>query len=736
MTGVLPLFATCPKGLELLLRDELAALGAVDARESLAGVRFGGTLETAYRACVWSRLASRILLPIAEFDAPDDPGLYAGVRAIDWDSHLAPEDTFAVDAAGTNAALRNTTYIAQRVKDAIADGFRERHGLRPTIDRGRPSIRLNVRLHRDRATVSIDLIGAPLHRRGWRTAQGIAPLKENLACAMLLRAGWPEVFAAGGALVDPMCGSGTLVIEAALMVADVAPGLARGEDGFSRWRGGDSALVHGLLAEAGERAVAGRAKLPAVFHGFDADANIVVVARANAERAGIAGQVSIECRDVGSLHKPAGCGGTGLVIANPPYGRRLSPDRSPAPLYRELGDRLRAGFPGWRAAVITDDDDLGRAIGLRASRRYVLFNGALECRLLVFAEILPAEATNPAGRPLPPAALPVVNRITKTRRHFRRRLAAEGIGCWRAYDADIPEYAAAVDVYTAIGRERVQAGGEVAMDSGDFPQTWLHVQEYAPPAEIPDAVARERLRGLIGAAGEVFAVPRERIAVKTRRRARGGSQYGRLAARDEFLIVEEGGLRFRVNLFDRLDTGLFLDHRPLRARLRIESRGKRFLNLFCYTGSLSVAAAAGGAAGTTSVDLSANYLEWAERNFALNGLAGPRHRLVQADAMAWLAGERAEFDLICIDPPTFSNSSRAGDFDVQRDHARLVSAAAARLAPAGTIFFSNNARRFRLDAEGLANLAVRDVTAATIPFDFTRRAHVHRCWEIKRPDPA
>ncbi len=281
-------------------------------------------------------------------------------------------------------------------------------------------------------------------------------------------------------------------------------------------------------------------------------------------------------------------------------------------------------------------------------------------------------------------------------------------------------------MYTVIGRDVSTAQTEA------FPQVWLHVQEYAPPADIPEQVARDRLRDLVRAAGVALEVPRERIAVKTRYRAKGGSKYGRFDQRNEFLLVEEGGLRLRVNLFDYLDTGLFLDHRPVRARIREIARDKRFLNLFCYTATASVHAAVGGARSTTSVDLSATYLEWAARNFTLNGCTGEKHQLVQADVLEWLRHDHGRYDLIFVDPPTFSNSKRAEDFDVQRDHAELLALCSERLAPEGVIVFSNNSRRFTLDAGLQQTFEVRDITAATIPFDFVRNPRIHRCYELRR----
>ena len=722
---MLPLFATCPKGLELLLRDELRTLGAVDVREALAGVNFSGTLELAYRACLWSRLASRILLRLVEFDASDADALYAGVQGIDWSAHLAADATFAIDAVSGASALHHTQYIALRSKDAIVDQFRERTGTRPSIDVERPSIRLNVRLYRDRATLSLDLAGTPLHRRGWRQGQGEAPLKENLASAMLLRAGWPAVSASGGTLLDPMCGAGTLLIEGALMAADVAPGLRREYFGFLGWRGHTADTWATLLGEARGRAATGLRELKPVFFGYDHDPQVLNEARRNAQAAGVTGFVQLMRQSAEHLKRPCGSAAPGLVICNPPYGQRLGERAEIGVLYRSFGDRLRSEFGNWRAAIIVSDDEVGHALGLRADKRYVLYNGALECRLLLFDPVARAPRER-IERPLSEGAQAVANRIGKNRRHLRKWLERERVSCYRIYDADLPEYAAAIDVYTAVGRD-------VSMPHEDqvFPQIWLHVQEYAPPPEIPEHVARDRLRELVRAAATAFEVPRERIALKTRSRGKGGSKYGRFGQRNEFLVVEEGALNLRVNLFDYLDTGLFLDHRPVRARIQTLARNARFLNLFCYSATASVHAAAGGARATTSVDLSATYLDWAARNFTLNGF-GEGNQLVQADALEWLRHDRGVYDLIFVDPPTFSNSKRADDFDVQRDHAELLRLCRERLAANGLILFSTNLRRFTPDLDALAAYEVCDITAATIPLDFARSPRIHHCYELRR----
>ncbi|MET0331254.1 MAG: bifunctional 23S rRNA (guanine(2069)-N(7))-methyltransferase RlmK/23S rRNA (guanine(2445)-N(2))-methyltransferase RlmL [Dyella sp.] len=706
-------FATCPKGMEYLLRDELVALGAAEVREALAGVHFSGSLETAYRACLWSRLASRILLPLAEFDAATDDALYAGVQTIDWSTHLAAHATLAVDAGTALSKLTHSQYIGQRVKDAVVDQFRQRDGNRPGVDTDEPDLRINLRLRRDRATVSLDLAGTPLHRRGWREEQGAAPLKENLAAAMLLRARWPEMYAQGGALLDPMCGSGTLLIEGALMAADVAPGLKREYFGFLGWQQHDIALWRGLLDEANQRAENGLRSLRSCFFGSDADARIVQTAKRNAQEAGVAGFFTLDKHDAAHVAPPPGYS-TGLVITNPPYGERLGEREQMPLLYRALGEALRARFTGWRAAVLAGDAELGKAMRLHAEKRYTLYNGALETVLLLL-DLSPRDEAPRELKPLSAGAQMLKNRLEKNVKHLRKRLTREGIYCWRAYDQDLPEYAAAIDVY---GR----ADG----------QEWLHVQEYRAPADVPAETAKLRLREIVRVASEVLGVSRQRISLKTRERGKGGSKYGQFDQRGEFVVVEEGGLMFEVNLTDYLDTGLFIDHRLVRAKLRELAPEKRFLNLFAYTASASVYAAAGGARDTTSVDLSGTYLDWASRNLALNGYTGVRHQLIQADAMEFLARERDHFGLIYVDPPTFSNSKRAEDFDVQRDHVRLLNACGDRLGKGGVIVFSNNFRRFQLDRAALEErFEIEDWSAPSIPFDFTRRTDIHGCWLLR-----
>lgn len=720
------LFVTTPAGAADLAAQELRDTGVTVLREVRAGVECAATLEQAYELCLWSRVATRILLPLATFAAATPEALYEGARGVDWSRHLTADGTLAVDCTIRASALTHTQFAALKLKDAIVDQFRERTGRRPSVDVTSPDLRVNLHIDRDVATVAIDLAGDSLHRRGYRGPQGAAPLKENLAAAVLLRAGWPAVAAAGNAgFVDPMCGSGTLAIEAALIAHDVAPGLLRTRFGFERWRGHDAALWERVRQRALERRKAGRrADLPIL--GFDRDAAQVHAAQANAERAGLRDLVTVAQRALDDL--PPAPAKTGLVAVNPPYGARLGEERELAPLYALLGAKLREGFEGWQAAVLTGNPPLGRELGIKAKRTHTLMNGPIECRLLRL-DVAPAsyETRAEPGRLRAPAdstvaarpgAVMFANRLRKNAAQAARWARDEGVTCYRVYDADMPEYAFSIDVYASF----------------DGVRRFAYVQEYAAPPSVDQDKARGRRAEAFAVIPEVLEIPPSAAHVRTRRRQKGGAQYGKVAAVGEFHTVAEGGLRFLVNFTDYLDTGLFLDHRPIRARLRGLAAGKHFLNLFAYTGTASVYAAAGGAKTTTTVDLSATYLDWARRNLEANGFRDPRrHRLLQEDVVAWLESPaRERYELVFLDPPTVSRSKRMRrELDIQRDHVALITAAMRRVTPEGLLVFSNNFRKFKLDRTALADFDVRDVTGDTIPRDFARNPKIHHCFEIR-----
>jgi len=716
-------FASSTRGVEGLLRTELEMLGAIDLRETVGGCHFTGDLALGYRSCLWSRIASRILLPIGRGRAADQATFYETLRTIEWQDWMSPDTRFAVDVIGTNAGLRNSQFAAQRCKDAIVDHWRERTGGRPEVDRDQPQLRINVHLTETHCSVALDFAGDSLHRRGYRDRGGAAPLKETLAAALLVRAGWPDIALRGGALIDPMCGSGTLLIEGAMMAADVAPGLLRHRWGFEHWPGHQAALWQEVLAHAQDRAGRGRSDCELEIRGYDADAGVLRAAAANVSAAGLDELVRLTHKPIGQLrcptHRPVDAG---LLICNPPYGERLGETESLRLLYGELGQVARREFPGWTLAVFTGDRELGFATGLRSHRQYRLFNGPLPALLLLFdlgAQPAPRPDSASAQQGTMDASQPSSaeqaalsdsmfgNRLRKNLKRLKPWLRTAVSDCYRLYDADMPEYALAVDRY------------------GD----WLHVAEYAPPKTVDAAAAQQRLDHALAVLPGVTGVPAERIVCKRRERQRGPRQYQRLDTQRSLLTVHEGKARLQVNLHDYLDTGLFLDHRPLRLHFAASSRGRRFLNLFCYTASASVQAALGGARSTTSVDLSATYLDWARRNFALNGLGESSNHLVRADCLEWLHDTQHRYDTIFLDPPSFSNSKRMdSEFDVQRDHAGLIEAAMAVLAPGGQMYVSTNRRGFRLDETLAQRWQVSDITRTTLDPDFTRQPPPHRCW--------
>ena len=716
----LDLLVTCPRGLEELLAEELEALGATPGKRTVGAVSAAGDVATAYRLCLWSRLANRVILCLAREEGVATPeALRLAAAALPWEQHLAGGSTLAVDFHGRSDEIRHTRFGAQTVKDGVVERLQARGQARPSVDIKAPDLRLYAHLHRGRLVLGIDLAGESLHRRGYRRDVGHAPLKENLAAALLVRSGWPALARQGAPLVDPLCGAGTLLIEAAMMAADIAPGLARERFGFHGWAGHDEAAWRELRREAEARAGIGRRRCRSRLFGFDQSPAALAAAKANAMRAGIPALITLRGAGLAELERPAGLeeATAGLVITNPPYGERLGELPELVTLYARLGERVRAAFPGWALAVFTANPDLGHRIGLRAHKQYALRNGPLEAKLLLMA--VPEGGDDAEVAPVPTrseGAQMFANRLEKNRKRLRKWLKKSGEPCYRLYDADMPEYAVAVDVY------------------GDR----VHVQEYAAPKSVDAAQAQKRLHEALAVIPEVLEVDSARVVVKRRQRQSGRDQYQKQAATGERFEVREGPARLWVNLRDYLDTGLFLDHRPVRRMLGEMAAGRRFLNLFCYTGAATVQAALGGASESVSVDLSNTYLQWARDNFALNRLDPGRHRVVRDDCLRWLQGARAEFDLIFMDPPTFSNSKKMADtLDIQRDHGRLVRLAMARLAPGGTLVFSNNQRRFTLDGDLAEHYAVEEISARTFDPDFQRNPDLHHVFLIRhREGPA
>lgn len=695
------LFASTARGLEELLKTELEGLGATDCQVVQGGVHFQGDTRLLYQSLMWSRLASRIMLPLGECRVYSDLDLYLGVQAIPWTEMFNPGATFAVHFSGLNDEIRNSQYGALKVKDAIVDSFTRKNLPRPNVDRESPDLRINVWLNKETAHISLDLSGEGLHLRGYRDGTGMAPIKENLAAAIVMRSGWVP----GTPLLDPMCGSGTLLIEAAMLATDRAPGLHRGHWGFGGWAQHDDTIWKEVKAEAQTRARQGLAAYGSRFYGSDVDERVIERARRNARRAGIGELIDFVVKDVAQLNNPLPKGPYGTVISNPPYGERLESEPALIALHSLLGRIMKSQFGGWNLSVFSASPELLSCLQLRADKQFKAKNGPLDCIQKNY-HLAESEGGKPAM-----LAEDFANRLRKNLKKFEKWARKEGIECYRLYDADLPEYNVAIDRY------------------GD----WVVVQEYAPPKTVDAHKARQRLFDIIAATIAVLEIAPNKLVLKTRERQKGKNQYQKMAEKGDFIEVQEYNARLWVNLTDYLDTGLFLDHRIARRMLGQMSKGKDFLNLFSYTGSASVHAGLGGARSTTTVDMSRTYLEWAERNLRLNGLTGRAHRLMQADVLGWLRESTEQFDLIFIDPPTFSNSKRMEDaFDVQRDHIRLMTDLKRLLRKGGTIMFSNNKRGFRMDHDGLAALGLKaqEISQKTLSQDFARNRQIHNCWLI------
>ncbi|MGH8552578.1 MAG: bifunctional 23S rRNA (guanine(2069)-N(7))-methyltransferase RlmK/23S rRNA (guanine(2445)-N(2))-methyltransferase RlmL, partial [Methylococcales bacterium] len=535
--------------------------------------------------------------------------------------------------------------------------------------------------------------------------------------------------------------SGTLLIEAVLIAADIAPGLARNYFGFSGWKGHDAKLWEALLSDAVRRKQNGAAHIPRIT-GYDIDPRALQNAADNIRNAGLESWIQVERGSITAIMAPSVDQAPGLIAVNPPYGERMDAQRGVETLYSEFGSLLKSRFIGWRVAMLIADAELGFRVGIRSRRPATLYNGPIECKLLLFTvepesffqpKDLKSEHRKHSPEPDSPLARArnlanssearaamFQNRLRKNMRNLGKWANRERISCFRLYDADLPEYALAIDLYRGSSE-------------------WAHVQEYQAPSTIDPDKAQARLVDALCVIPGVLGIEWPNLFFKVRRRQKGTNQYMRHEDSGNFHEIDEAGHRFFVNFESYLDTGLFLDQRMTRARIKQLARGRRFLNLFGYTGTATVYAAAGGATATTTVDLSRTYLDWASRNLALNGFNTPAHRLIPSDAIDWIdqttvkRGLDDRFALIFLDPPTFSNSkSMDRVFDIQRDHVDLIERTCRLLAPKGLLIFSTNYRKFRLETERLANLQLVDINRKTLPRDFERNPGIHQCFEIRR----
>lgn len=776
-------FATCPPGVESLLADELRGLGVRKVRPLAGGVAFYGRPAMGLRVCLWSRLAGRVNVVVGRVGARDADALYAGVRGLPWEEEIAPGASIAVRAHGANDELRNTQFTALKVKDALCDRLVEARGSRPDVDAARPGALIEVRLKGERATVSLDLSGRSLSRRSYLDERdgAEAPVAVAQAAALLAALGAGALLREGWGLLDPAADDGILVCEAAGILVDQAPGLVRDRWGFSGWARTDAEAWDDMLAEADDRLEAGLVRVlgaeraskaaseapdqrTVAIVGLSESSPAIARARQHLRAAGLRAVASVEAaagdaaaaveeRLAAAVARAAGKD-AGLIVANAAAPSRDDDARAVAEQAACVAAARRApagsrfGFAGFGA--------FASRFGAAPAQRLAIGAGRTEAVIEVF-DAPPREPAviavpNPAGgtelsvEVNDTAAAQFAARLRKVARERRKWAAREGVHCYRLYDADLPEYACAIDLY------------EGAAESEGI--LYAHVAEYAAPKSVDEVQARARFEDVLAVVPAVLGIRPDHVFSKARVRARGGGQYRDAGGRSYVTHATEDGLLCEIDLGGYLDTGIFLDHRLTREMVGKMARGKRFLNLFAYTGVATLHAAAGGAASTTTVDLSQTYLDWAGRNLEANGFAAvvaserdgsagasdrsgaggrPRHELVRADVTRWIQDARRarrQWDLIFVDPPTFSNSKAMGrrTWDVQRDHVELLIGVSRLLVRDGVAVFSCNLRSFKPDIEALARagVAIEDITAETIPHDFERNQRIHRCYLVRR----
>lgn len=754
--------ATCPKGFEKLLAEELASFHIPQVRQLRGQVAFGGELADAYRACLWSRLASRVLLVLARVGAADADALYEGVQSIDWSAHLAPGATFVIDSHGTNDNLRNTQFVALRSKDAISDQLFSARGMRPVVNTDAPDVIVDVRLQRERATVSIDLTGEPLFHRGYdsRAARKVAPLRADYAAMVLAAGRWYRNVRHGAPVLAALwAGQGAVLVEAAAEALDRAPGLLRARWGFEGWAGHDADAWDELLAEADERATAGE-KNSLALYACDTRPGAEAACRGALRAAGLDCELTFApAAEV--LDAARAAGDDALVTCDLSW---LSEDDLALEASALTAMSAAAGM---NVAALVRDSSVDAAVQAAPAEVFDVIQGREPAYVRCFDAVPGQAAPEPAcvtlagGERVPvlvPASDQFAARLAKVAKLRAKWARREDVSCYRVYDADLPDYAVAIELYQGL----------------DGKGRWLQVSEYAAPKEIDADLARRRLMDVLAIAPRVMGVDPANVNLRVRTRARGGSQYadeGSAAATPaagEFSrlrgqradmrnrhkpsltdlprgahLIDEGGLTFEVNFSARLDCGIFLDHRDTRAEVREMMKktlgSKRFLNLFAYTGTATCYAADGGAKFTTTVDLSRPSLDWARRNMARNGFTGPEHEFVQADVIQWVSEQRHtrnRWDLVFCDVPTFSNSQRMkkSSWDVQRDHSELIIGVSRLLTRNGCAIFSCNLRGFKPDVEALqkAGVVIEDITASTIPEDFKRNAKIHHAYIVRR----
>ena len=722
-------FASASANQNDLVEKEARDAGATDIKVSSGGVEFSADLETAYKFCMWTRSATRLLVLVHRNDkleSTDD--LFDYSLQMPWENWVNPDKTFAITETVSNCRwIRNTHFASLRLKDAIVERIRGKfNGLRPNIDRDNPDIVFHLHVNKNLVSWYVDFAGRDLSHRSYRSAQTQAVMSEFMAASLLYRSDWYkklltsfEENTEGPTLLDPFCGSGTICIEAALMASNTAPGLLKTENfAFIKLPIHNDELWQKIVDDAQDKI----RKINCKIVGRDIDTRAIEISKENAKSAGFEDFIEFKVKDFTQtvetdLPSQAGC-----IVTDPPYGVRLdSGSAAIRRLYSAMGEVMFNTFCGWSISILCGNSELLGFIEMKPNRTNILINGGIECQAAhyyVFSkqerqamlEKAQAKREERLATPLTPGAQMAANRLNKNIASVGKEMSKQGVTCYRLYDADMPEYSAAIDVYEG---------------------KWISLQEYAAPSSIDPEDAKRRLEELVLATERTTGIDYDNIYVKRREIQKGANQYTKKSNSSHFYIVNENGHKFLVNFADYLDTGIFLDHRPVRKLIQTMSKDKRFLNLFCYTGTATVHAAAGGALSTVSVDANANYLEWANKNMQINGLNTMNHFFYKDDCLSFLRENRDVFDLIFCDPPTFSNSKGRDTFDVQRDHGYLIRSCMKHLAHDGVLIFSTNFTRFKLFGELYEDFIIEDITESTIGDDFKRNSKIHRCYMIR-----
>lgn len=702
-------FASCPKYIELLLKDELLNLGCYEVYEKQSGVIFQATPETLLETIIWSRLSSRIFVMVGEVDnVVNKEDLYQCCYDIEWfDLTQKPINTISVRFQGVNSALKNTMYSQQVCKDAICDYYVRKHGQRPHVAKKEAELNIYARLKHKRLTIYQDIAGYSLHQRGYRLDRTLAPLRENLAAALLVRSGWAEKSQQNYNLIDPMCGSGTFLTEGWMIACDVAPHIELNSSSLQLWSGFNGQKWKTLIEAAHERKKHGEVSFKGQIIGIDHHQKSIHKAQENIQRLNASSNIHCQWQTLEKFRIPPR---RNLIVCNPPYGVRLQKNNLNS--WRHLSHWLSHSALGSEAVIVTPDSSFGFMIGFREEKSWSFINGTIDIQLRYFYLEKKNRLNVPEGQyfAVPGAAQMLVNRLKKNKKLREKWAQEKQTNAWRLYDADLPEFAVAIDIYA----------------------DYIHIQEYKAPKSIEPKIARNRLSLVIIAVQAILQPDMKKISVKTRQKQKGNNQYSiNQEHTDNFLTVHECGRNYLVNLFRYLDTGLFLDHRWLRNHIQQKSHGKKVLNLFSYTGSISVAAALGGAVNIVSVDTSKTYLQWSEKNFLLNKVSLSGHYFIRSDSIKYVNSTHDQFDIIVIDPPTYSNShSRDTDWDVQRDHKQLLLKCVERLNPDGIIYFSNNFKKFVLDVGLNKMYCIENLTDRSLDMDFASSQKIHHCFRL------